>query len=1326
MKLKTLLTAVIAFTMTAFSSAEDDVVIPDAEIDDSGVCHITNADNLQWLNRNWDNYVGSLSGISLDADVELPEYFNWVSNIDLNVPFHGNNHYIYFYSKDENDSQLATGLFRIIINNGSVDNLTLNAQIEASSIQEDYIGILANYVEGGHVVGTEGETFNTPLISNVVTNGKLSSSRSAVAGLVGCANGSYSFVGCTNRAEVSASSSQYAGGIVGRIFISDDFDNNQVEIVKCSNFGLISHICSYDNSAVGGIVGCVDDPTEEKSAQVSIAIQDCFNVAKIHATNRSGKDGYYYSTILGYSNRKVSVSNCFANLIDHSFIYQANTPDGQPESVQAPLYRDATNLEGVSDSPEYALYSIYDISSDAYPMLTTGKLVYVLNGNVDSPKDPTWFQGPDYPVLTLGEDCYTVNFKHGDIYNNTKHSFDTNGFCSESTHCYQTVHTSYNQFYVQNVGQFFFLNENWGTGIYLTNSQVNLSKDLDLTPYEWVPNIDFGGSWSGQGHTVKFKQIINSEDTPVGLFKSVSDCASLTNTIFDVDIRVAEGFTGTIDNVGAVSGVSGVVTSSSHKVNFYKVFLKGTIDVPCATSVGGLFGSYIGMELDINGVVSDIDITGGTYVGGLIGNIENKTSISSDLYFKESANRGNLSLAEGSNGFIGGLIGNVSDNLMRYLDLRSCGNTGGISAYGASSYGSVIGRLGKELKSFENCYAYFEGDNELNVPDNIISYVGGLELSEDVLKGCHTYIEGVSSEDDKHPFVSGLITNEAERLAGITVGQIGNFYYRQNLSGENADKYPVVLIEKGYSSTDFIVFKTCNDRIFTNENLWEDNVGYQQQWSDTGVFKHQYDDGPYHVCIFCGLPDKEYWENHKEVAVEEQEDLTNLVDNVSALTDLQIPVEITIENDITYDDEIYDDLSTENVAILEETLPAKASIGTTEKPFIGTMDGKGMEIVNFAFKQNALFGQIGKPESDDPKAEWSSEDNKKIEIKDFSISNGVVFSNLESSEKEVDAQTGEETIFAAALANVNYGVLENCSFVGALEVPDSKVANAMRCLVGVNYGTVSHCFAYFTDIDKVKELNKAAILVKGNAGIGRSGAGQSKKVAANTASNYSVDDDSYYTPDEDELKKAERLFSNAEFASGVVAYWLNFEGNDIDGDYGYTGNYTCKYSQGLLTPVLANADGSNALHRIRYNKNNGEATVTGTKAYANSGNELNLIFSEDVASVKVNGVNATKVSDRNYKVTVPVTSEADVVVDINFKNGSATGLVSATPDKVNVMVVDGQLRIFGAEGNMVRIYNLNGAQVYASEITSDRIDLPALGNGIFFVKVGNSTSKIIL
>lgn len=1324
MNLKTLLTAVIAFSMTAFASAEEVDDFVGAEIDGSGVCHITNADNLQWLNQNWDNYVGSLSGISLDADVELPEYFNWVSNIDLDVPFHGNNHYISFYSKDENDSQLATGLFRIIINNGSVDNLTLYAQIEASLGLEDNIGILANYLDG--FVLEEGESLNAPVITNVVTNGKLTSSRSAVAGLVGRVMGSYSFVGCTNKAEVSANTSQYVGGIVGHVMISNDFPNNEGEIVKCSNFGFLSHVCSSDNSAVGGIVGFVDDPLAEESTEMSFSIHDCFNVAQIQATNRSGKDGYYYSTILGFSNRNVSVLNCFANLIDHSFIYQANTPDGQPESVQAPLYRDATNLEGVSDSPEYALYSIYDISSDAYPMLTTGKLVYILNGNVNSPKDPTWFQGPDYPVLTLGEDCYTVNFKHGDIYNNVKHSFDKNGFCSEGSHCYETVYSNLGYFYVKNIGQFLFLNENWGTDIYHTDSKVNLNVDLDLTPYEWVPNIDFGGSWSGQGHTVKFKQIINSEDTPVGLFKSVSDCANLSNTIFDVDIRVADGFSGSMDNVGAVSGVSGVVTSSSHKVNFYKVFLKGTIDAPCATSVGGLFGSYIGMELDINGVVSDIDITGGTNVGGLIGNIENKTSISSDLYFKESVNRGNLSLAEESNGVIGGLIGNVSDNLMRYLDLRSCGNTGGISAYGASSYGSVIGKVGKELKSFENCYAYFEGDNELNVPDQSIPYVGGLELSEDVEKGCHTYIEGVSPEDDKYPFASGFITNEAERLAEISVGHIGSFYYRQNLSGENADKYPVGLIEKGYSNTDFIVFKTCNDRIFTNENLWEDNVGYQKQWSDTGVFKHQYDDGPYHVCIFCGLPNKEYWENHKEVAVEEQEDLTNLVDNVSALTDLQIPVEITIENNITYDDEIYEDLSTENVAILEESLPAKASIGTTEKPFIGTMDGKGMEIVNFAFKQNALFGQIGKPESDDPEAGWSSEDNKKIEIKDFSISNGVVFSNLESSEKEVDAQTGEETIFAAALANVNYGVLENCSFVGALEVPDSKVANAMRCLVGVNYGTVSHCFAYFTDIDKVKELNKAAILVKGNAGIGRSGAGQSKKVAANTASNYSVDDDSYYTPDEDELKKAERLFSNAEFASGVVAYWLNFEGNDIDGDYGYTGNYTCKYSQGLLTPVLANADGSNALHRIRYNKNNGEATVTGTKAYANSGNELNLIFSEDVASVKVNGVNATMVSDRNYKVTVPVTSEADVVVDINFKNGSATGLVSATPDKVNVMVVDGQLRIFGAEGNMVRIYSLNGAQVYASEITSDRVDLPALGNGIFFVKVGNSTSKIIL
>ncbi len=485
-----------------------------------------------------------------------------------------------------------------------------------------------------------------------------------------------------------------------------------------------------------------------------------------------------------------------------------------------------------------------------------------------------------------------------------------------------------------------------------------------------------------------------------------------------------------------------------------------------------------------------------------------------------------------------------------------------------------------------------------------------------------------------------------------------------------------------------------------------------------------------HVCKHgCGLVEEGNWDEALEI--EDTEDLVNMVDNLTVLTENSIPVKVVVTDNIVYSDVDYTELTEEQ---LQETLPAKEPIGTEEKPFIGSFNGAGNELINFAFSQNGLFGQVGQalkeiPEdaTDDQKAEIAEENkqieqaNQNVKVENVSISNGVVYNNLENVVKDLDENNEVSTYYAAALANVNNGVINYCSFVGAMSIPEGVGEDkVLPCLVGENNGVVSHSFVYFTNLDALSSLsdngNKAAILVKGNAGIGRNsgGAGQSKKVAANTTSSYAVDE--YGQSEESKKAEAECLFSNDEFASGVVAYWLNFEGA------GYTGDYTCKYAQGKLTPVLS--DGSNGIHRVVYSSNK-SVSIGGQQPYANAGSVLDLSFSEPVSSVKINDIDALRISDTNYKVTIPNVSDADVEVTVTYVAGS-TDMETLNPDRTTVVATSEGIRIFGAEGQTVFVYNLNGSLVYSSTLPGNAVLIPALVRGVYFVKVGRTTTKVVL
>lgn len=395
-------------------------------------------------------------------------------------------------------------------------------------------------------------------------------------------------------------------------------------------------------------------------------------------------------------------------------------------------------------------------------------------------------------------------------------------------------------------------------------------------------------------------------------------------------------------------------------------------------------------------------------------------------------------------------------------------------------------------------------------------------------------------------------------------------------------------------------------------------------------------------------------------------------------------------------------------------------------------------------KTNSIIGQLGNEETsealkkiviegkDRENAEEMLSLNKIPFIAGLSVVNSVLYDDLSESEEDED---GGDNTYLAAFANVNHGVISYCSFVGTLAAGSDE--DVVPCFVGANYGIVENSFMYLRSLEDVKASsaeadNKAAIIVKGNTGVGKKAGGKVKKVAVNQTQTNKLSAlarDAYFTPDDEVLNQNERVFTDEEFASGVVAYWLNYE------DKGYTGTYSCRYTQGELYPVLqepseAEYDGGRSVHMIVYDVPQG-VTMVGGKAFANGEDEFTVKFSTPVEGVTLSagaenyGTCVTLSADKqSATISVPRTKQPNITLTAT---GKATDIERVSLDAETKVVVDnGKLRVFGALGEVLAVYGLDGAMVYKETVNADVVELPALPRGMYFVKVGGVAKKILL
>ncbi|MCQ2200120.1 MAG: cellulase family glycosylhydrolase [Paludibacteraceae bacterium] len=94
----------------------------------------------------------------------------------------------------------------------------------------------------------------------------------------------------------------------------------------------------------------------------------------------------------------------------------------------------------------------------------------------------------------------------------------------------------------------------------------------------------------------------------------------------------------------------------------------------------------------------------------------------------------------------------------------------------------------------------------------------------------------------------------------------------------------------------------------------------------------------------------------------------------------------------------------------------------------------------------------------------------------------------------------------------------------------------------------------------------------------------------------------------------------------------------------------------------------------------------------------------------------------NGKAILSITSSAISLMLKLDDEGSSTSSIES--DEISVVSVDGGIAIFGADGNSVEVYSMLGTLV-ANKVAKDYMTTISLPNGIYAVKVGDKTYKVI-
>lgn len=346
---------------------------------------------------------------------------------------------------------------------------------------------------------------------------------------------------------------------------------------------------------------------------------------------------------------------------------------------------------------------------------------------------------------------------------------------------------------------------------------VKLSKDIDLTGYDWIPiggsSADFCGTLDGNGHTVTIN--INKDCTAeaeyIGLVGALGEGGWIKNLSVQGEISVVNTRPNT-----HTAYVGGIVSTMSPKT-------KGISN--CKSSV-------------------EIDAENCKYVGGIVGSFTGKKGTGEKI--EQCLNRANIKIRVTTNMKDLNVAGVLGCGYKGYPIIDHCWNEGAITVTlenGVTSGGKIAGIVGC-ASNVTNCANY----GAISVADNFEGTAAGIIAAPYSDKK-----KGIAANN----YNVGDISGPEGKTYGLSpipkYGIISNSYYLCKLNDVSKQKY-IESIENRKGEAQNItattedgktVYKVGNDVLV---NLLNENRGTYIEW----INKQEAPNNPVHITRWDG------------------------------------------------------------------------------------------------------------------------------------------------------------------------------------------------------------------------------------------------------------------------------------------------------------------------------------------------------------------------------------------------------------------------------------------------------------------------------------------
>jgi len=282
------------------------------------------------------------------------------------------------------------------------------------------------------------------------------------------------------------------------------------------------------------------------------------------------------------------------------------------------------------------------------------------------------------------------------------------------------------------------------------------------------------GSCIGTWNTYDVGGIVGEDLDKTGVINNCYNTGSISSSDgFDCIGGIGGNIYGTISdcyNTGELKGavyVGGIAGFCSGEIN--RSYNNGRIiGSDKDTELNKFVGGIAAYGVRINGCHNTGDISGGDYVGGIVGNLYG-------YMVNNCYNTGNISC----NGeYVGGIVGGNH----RGETISNCYNKGNITTSGTWGTGGIIGDLSFDAKVI-NCYnignvSNTEIDNSMNVVGGIVGYTYDTQT---LIENCYN-IGNVSGSGGYNVFDGGIVGFVSTQfLDGNVTKTVKNCYY---LSGK--------------------------------------------------------------------------------------------------------------------------------------------------------------------------------------------------------------------------------------------------------------------------------------------------------------------------------------------------------------------------------------------------------------------------------------------------------------------------------------------------------------------------------------------------------------